>query len=188
MGLFADYCSTTCLFSFEGHYAVKTGIIWYIPPLAADCVWHHMLQLLTFERGKLQSFCKDTLPLASEPLWFLETSITQVARRACGSKSSMQDDLPSDWLPGGHREVTLRRMCGGAETDAERKTDRIRQRLRKRGGRTTGRERTRVWERDQTPARLMKSLHHSVRRSGADLQSDCCSPPQMPVKASSNSC
>lgn len=34
--------------------------------------------------------------LASQPLWFLETSITEVAWGACASKSSMQDALPSD--------------------------------------------------------------------------------------------
>ncbi len=81
-----------------------------------------MSQLLPLKEWKEVFFYKDTLPLASKPLWFLKTSITEVAWGACASKSSMQDALPSDWLPEGHGEVTLKCMCGGADTDAKRKT------------------------------------------------------------------
>lgn len=62
---------------------------------------------------KREVFCKDTL--ASEPLWFLKPSITKVAWGASASKSSVQDALPSDSLPGGHQEVTLKYMCDRAE-------------------------------------------------------------------------
>lgn len=123
---------------------------------------HHMYQPLTFERGKLESFCKDTLPLASEPLWSLETSITQVARDACGSKSSMHDAPPSDSLPGGLQDVTLRCMCGRAETDAERKTDRIRQRLKERRKNDRTRENMSVRERPDASAANEKSAPFSV--------------------------
>lgn len=85
-----------------------------------------MWELVPLKQGyKVFFFGEDMLPLACEPLWFLETSITEVARGgACASKSCMQDALPSDRLPGGLREVTLKCMCGGADTDRERKNER----------------------------------------------------------------
>lgn len=68
--------------------------------------WPYMSQVLPVKERK--SFCKDMLPLASEPLWFLETSITEVAWGACASKSSMQDALIrlTAWRPPrGHIEM-----------------------------------------------------------------------------------
>lgn len=63
---------------------------------------------------------KSSFFLAFEPLWFLETFITEVACGASASKSSVQDALPSDSLPGGHQEVTLKYTGGRADTLKER--------------------------------------------------------------------
>lgn len=66
-------------------------VYFYFVPLNLTKALHDVTTV-TFDRGKesLSFF------LASQPLWFLETSITEVARGACASKSSMQDALPSD--------------------------------------------------------------------------------------------
>lgn len=94
-------------------------VYFYFVPLNLTKALHDVTTV-TFDRGKESLFF--FFFLASQPLWFLETSITEVARGACASKSSMQDALPSDWLPGGRQEVTLKCMCGGARC-TERKTE-----------------------------------------------------------------
>lgn len=43
-------------------------------------------------------------------------------RCLCFTKSSMQDALPQDWLPGGHKEVTFKHMWEGRHNQTDRKT------------------------------------------------------------------